>query len=90
MAWRDGPANSVLPALPVSIRGAFVNSDDKPVAPQTPAHGPLRRLLKLMAEADSSRFAFSRLRAVLLLLALLAAFAALGYGLPTLLSHYFR
>jgi len=67
-----------------------LNIGEKPVDPPTPAYGPLRRFLKLMVEADSSRFALSRVRAALMLVALLAAFAALGYGLPTLFSHYFK
>jgi hypothetical protein len=52
-------------------------------------HGPLRRFLKLLVEADSSRFLLSRIKAMLLLIALLGLFAALGYGLPSWLSRYF-
>lgn len=66
-----------------------MNSGDEPAQTHAPGHGPLRRFLKLMVEADSSRFALSRVRAVLMLVGLLAAFAGLGYGLPTLYSHYF-
>jgi len=53
------------------------------------SRGPLRQFLKILVEADSSRFALSRVKAMLLLLALLAAFGAIGYGLPQLISRYF-
>ncbi len=52
-------------------------------------HGPLRAFLKLLVEADSSRFLLSRVKAIVLLVALLGLFAALGYGLPKWLSRYF-
>ena len=67
-----------------------MTSEDKPVEPHISAHGPLRRFLKLMVEIDSSRFALGRIRAALMLLALLAVFGGLGYGLPALFSRYFR
>ena len=67
-----------------------MNSGEKPVEPHAPAHGSVRRFLKLMVEIDSSRFALSRIRAALMLLAVLAAFGAIGYAVPALLSHYFR
>lgn len=54
--------------------------------PQRP--GFLRGLLRLMVAADSSRRAGGRLKALVILVALIAAFAALGYGVPALLSHY--
>lgn len=53
------------------------------------SHGPVRRVLKLLVEIDSSRFLANRLGAGLLLIAILAGFAAVGYGLPALLSRYF-
>lgn len=53
------------------------------------AHGPVRRMLKLLVEIDSSRFLANRLGAGLLLVVILAGFAAVGYGLPALLSRYF-
>jgi hypothetical protein len=53
------------------------------------AHGPVRRLLKLLVEIDSSRFLANRLGAGLLLIAILAGFAAIGYWLPALLSRHF-
>lgn len=59
-------------------------------APAPRTVGPLRRVLKLIVEIDSSRFASSRLKAALMLFGLLALFAGLGYGLPALFSRYFR
>ena len=53
------------------------------------AHGPFRAFLKLLVEADSSRFLFSRVKAIGLLVGLLGLFAVLGYSLPKWLSHYF-
>ena len=47
-------------------------------------------MLKLIVEVDSSRFLGNRLSAGLLLVGILAIFAAIGYGLPTLVSHYFQ
>lgn len=46
-------------------------------------------MLKLLVEIDSSRFLANRLGAGLLLVVILAGFAAVGYGLPALLSRYF-
>jgi hypothetical protein len=46
-------------------------------------------MLKLLVEIDSSRFLTNRIGAGLLLVAILAGFAAIGYGLPALLSRYF-
>lgn len=66
-----------------------MNSGDNDVEHQTRSHGPLRRFLKLIVEVDSSRFALSRVKAALMLLGILALFAALGYGVPALLSRYF-
>lgn len=66
-----------------------MNSGDKPAEPNTRSHGRLRGFLRLMVEIDSSRFALSRIRAALVLLAILALFAGLGYGLPALFSRYF-
>ncbi|MFN3670323.1 MAG: hypothetical protein ACK4VM_00275 [Bosea sp. (in: a-proteobacteria)] len=63
-------------------------TNDQPVRPPEPRGGLLRRLLKLMVAADSSRRAGGRLKAALVLLGLLAVFAALGYGVPAVLSHY--
>lgn len=50
-----------------------------------PRFAPLRGVLKLLVEADGSRLTLSRLRAVIILLSALSAFAFLGYLLPTLL-----
>lgn len=47
-------------------------------------------MLKLMVEIDSSRFLGNRLGAAVLLVGVLAIFAAVGYGLPALISHYFQ
>jgi hypothetical protein len=66
-----------------------VNGRDKPAESPARQHGRLRGFLKLMVEIDSSRFALSRVRAALMLLAILALFAGLGYGLPALVSRYF-
>lgn len=52
-------------------------------------HGPLRQMLKLMVEVDSSRFLGTRVGAALALLGLLLLFAGLGYGVPALVSRYF-
>jgi hypothetical protein len=68
-------------------RSILTDGRESPHTP--PQHGPFRAFLRLLVEADSSRSAFNRIRAIVLLLALLAAFAALGYGLPTWLSRYF-
>lgn len=73
----------------VTRRGANdMETDDRPTRQQESRGGLLRRLLKLMVAADSSRRAGGRLKAVLVLLGLLAVFAALGYGVPAVLSHY--
>ncbi|WP_156639826.1 hypothetical protein [Bosea sp. PAMC 26642] len=69
--------------------GSALNSGDKPAESHARPYGPLRRFLKLIVEIDSSRFALSRLKAALMLLAILALFAGLGYGLPALFSRYF-
>ncbi len=45
-------------------------------------------MLRLLVKLDSSRFIGSRLTAALALLGLLAIFAALGYGVPALVSAY--
>ncbi|POR55473.1 hypothetical protein [Bosea psychrotolerans] len=66
-----------------------MSSGDKHAEPLTPGHGPWRRFLKLLVEVDSSRFALSRLKAGLMLLAILALFGGLGYALPALFSRYF-
>lgn len=50
-----------------------------------PAIVPVRGLLKLLVQADASRSKLTRLRAMVLLLAVLVPFAVLGYYLPTLL-----
>lgn len=61
----------------------------RPPGQHNGAHGPARRMLKLLVEIDSSRFLANRLGAGLLLVVILAGFAAVGYGLPALLSRYF-
>jgi hypothetical protein len=66
-----------------------LTSGNKHVEPLAPGHSPWRRFLKLLVEVDSSRFALSRLKAALMLLAILALFAGLGYALPALFSRYF-
>ncbi|KFC74331.1 hypothetical protein FG93_01209 [Bosea sp. LC85] len=48
----------------------------------------MREFLKLIVELDSSRFASSRIKAGLLLLALLAAFGLFGYAVAAGLSRY--
>ncbi len=53
------------------------------------AHGPGRRLLKLLVEIDSSRFITNRVGAGFVLAAILAGFAAIGYWLPALVSRNF-
>jgi len=50
-----------------------------------PRFSPLRGVLKLIVEADGSRLTLSRLRAVIILLSALSAFAFLGYMLPAYL-----
>lgn len=50
----------------------------------------MRRFLKLMVEADSSRHPLGRLRAIALLVAMLVAFAGLGYGVPALYEQYVK
>lgn len=50
--------------------------------------GFLRGLLRLMVQADSSRRFGGRIKALAILVALIAAFAALGYGVPAVLSQY--
>lgn len=50
--------------------------------------GFLRGLLRLMVQADSSRRVGGRVKALAILVALIAAFAALGYGVPAVLSQY--
>jgi hypothetical protein len=67
-----------------------VNSGDKPAQTRAPAHGPMRRFLRLMVEADSSTRLLGRLRAMMMLAGLLAAFAGLGYGLPALYESYVK
>ena len=47
-------------------------------------------MLKLIVEIDSSRFLGNRVGAGLMLVGLLAIFAAIGYGLPALVSHYLQ
>jgi hypothetical protein len=54
------------------------------------SQGPFRRMLKLIVEIDSSRFLGNRVSAGLMLVGLLAIFAAIGYGLPALVSHYLQ
>jgi hypothetical protein len=54
-----------------------------------PPHGPLRSFLKLLVEADSSRFWLSRIKAIVILAAILALFAGLGYGVPKAISRFF-
>lgn len=66
-----------------------MSSGDKHAEPLAPGHSPWRRFLKLLVEVDLSRFALSRLKAALMLLAILVLFAGLGYALPALFSHYF-
>lgn len=62
---------------------------DRPETEQQPQRpGFLRGLLRLMVAADSSRRVTGRLKAVAILVALIAAFAALGYGVPAVLSQY--
>jgi len=53
------------------------------------ANGMLRGLLKLLVEIDSSRFLTTRAAAALGLIALLAAFGAVGYWLPAAIAGYF-
>jgi hypothetical protein len=67
-----------------------MDSRDKPEQPRAPVHGPMRRFLKLMVEADSSSHPLGRLRAMMLLAGLLVAFAGLGYGLPALYDGYVK
>lgn len=50
----------------------------------------MRGLLKLMVKIDASRFKLHRLKAAMMLLVLLIAFAGLGYGIPALIAHHFR
>lgn len=52
-------------------------------------HGPLRQMLRLMVEVDSSRFLRTRIGAALALLGLLVLFAGVGYAVPAVLSRYF-
>lgn len=47
-------------------------------------------MLKLIVGIDSSRFLGNRVGAGLMLVGILAIFAALGYGLPALVSHYLQ
>lgn len=82
-------AHRTLPEFQNPDRGSILNGGDKPVETPVRQHGRLRGFLKLMVEIDSSRFALSRVRAALVLLAILALFAGLGYGLPALFSYYF-
>lgn len=66
-----------------------MSGGDKTAEPTARPHGRWRGFLKLLVEVDSSRFALSRVRAALVLLAILALFAGLGYSLPALFSRYF-
>ena len=59
--------------------------DQSPQAPQ----GPVRKMLRLIVESDSSRFLGHRVGASLALLGLIALFALAGYGVPALLARYF-
>lgn len=68
---------------------ATLTASSKEPGQNNGSHGPARRLLKLLVEIDSSRFLTNRLGAGLLLVAILAGFAAIGYWLPALLSRYF-
>jgi hypothetical protein len=62
---------------------------DKPETEQQPQRqGFLRGLLRLIVQADSSRRVTGRVKAVAILVGLIAAFAALGYGVPAVLSQY--
>jgi hypothetical protein len=66
-----------------------VTDDGHKSGHQRVPNGPLRQILKLIVEVDSSRFLGNRVAAGLALLGLLALFAAFGYGVPALLSRYF-
>lgn len=55
---------------------------------QNVPHGAGRSVLRLLVRLDSSRFLGSRLAAGLSLISMLAMFAAIGYGVPALLSAY--
>lgn len=50
--------------------------------------GILRGFLRLIVEVDESRHWFHRVRAALLLLGLLAAFALFGYSVPSLVQRF--
>ncbi len=64
-----------------SARGEIVESSTL----AGPRVSPLRGLLKLLVQADGSRSTLSRLRAAIVLLAALSAFAIFGYSLPVFL-----
>ena len=66
-----------------------MTDDGRKSGPQSVPAGPLRQVLKLIVEVNSSRFLRNRVGAALALLGLLALFAAFGYGVPALLSRYF-
>ncbi|MFA6967333.1 hypothetical protein [Bosea sp. (in: a-proteobacteria)] len=67
-----------------------MTDDDRKPPIRRPSYGPVRRMLKLIVEIDSSRFLGNRLGAAVLLVGVLAIFAGVGYGLPALISHYFQ
>ncbi len=72
-----------------SDTGFPLSTDDKPIEQHGRPHGALRRFLKLIVEIDSSRSMLSRVKAGLILIAILALFGIVGYGAPALLSKYF-
>ena len=86
---RAGPALTA-PRPPPPSEPTALTTDDRKPNHHNGSHGPLRRMLKLIVEIDSSRFLGNRLSAALLLVGILAIFAAIGYGLPALLSRYFQ
>lgn len=63
--------------------------DDKDERPQPTGHGPLRKMLKLIVESDSSRVLGTRIGASLLLIGLIALFALAGYAVPALYTRFF-
>ena len=70
-------------AVDEAKRIANADVEGAPLAPRR--IGPIRGLLKLLVQADASRFTLNRLAALLILAAAILAFAFLGYFLPKLL-----
>ena len=78
------------PYRPHTFGTTAVTIGDRKPTQHSGSHGPVRRMLKLIVEIDSSRFLGNRVGAALLLVGILAIFGAIGYGLPALLSRYFQ